>query len=152
MNDSGEVRNKLTGYILVGDVNSCDYPRVCLYNKNNTPSKQRFFRHRLVAEHFIPNPNNLAEVNHIDLNKNNNHISNLEWVTRHENEAHARRYGAKVYKPFKVVFSHDGVKSYHTTSELAEEIGVSRSSVKFWLHGKNKGYEKYSIKKIEYVN
>lgn len=138
--------------MLVGDTNSCDYPRVCLYNKKNSPSKQRFFRHRLVAEHFIPNPNNLTEVNHIDLNKNNNHKSNLEWVSRYENEAHSRRYGAKTYKPFTVVFSDNNVKLYHSTPKLAEELGVTKATVRFWLRGENKGYKKRGIKKIEYVN
>lgn len=41
--------------------------------------------HRLVAEAFIPNPNNLSDVDHIDRNKHNNSISNLRWVSRIEN-------------------------------------------------------------------
>ena len=45
--------------------------------------------HRLVAEHFIPNPNNLPQVNHKDKNKANNHISNLEWINNRENMVHA---------------------------------------------------------------
>lgn len=66
----------------------CDtngYPQVML-SKNG---KQKGFKiSRLVAIHFIENPNNLSDVNHIDLNKINNHFSNLEWVSKRENSAH----------------------------------------------------------------
>jgi len=47
--------------------------------------------HRLIAIHFIPNPENKPEVNHIDWNSMNNDISNLEWCTRSENELHKYR-------------------------------------------------------------
>lgn len=51
--------------------------------------------HRLIAATFIPNPENKPFVNHKDGNKKNNHIFNLEWVTRQENEDHAVNIGKK---------------------------------------------------------
>lgn len=49
--------------------------------------------HRLVAETFIPNTNNYEQVNHIDCDKRNNHISNLEWVNQYQNMQHALKNG-----------------------------------------------------------
>lgn len=51
--------------------------------------------HRLVAEAFIPNPDNKATVNHIDSNRINNNLDNLEWTTYSENLKHAFKYGSK---------------------------------------------------------
>lgn len=62
------------------------YLSVDLY-KNGRCSKRSI--HRLVAQEFIANPYNKPEVNHIDGNKHNNHVSNLEWVTKKENCRHA---------------------------------------------------------------
>ena len=51
--------------------------------------------HRLVAEAFIPNPDNLKEVNHIDGNHDNNQMSNLEWITHQANVQHSFDTGIK---------------------------------------------------------
>lgn len=112
INDYGEVRNKLTMRLIIGDKNSTGYSRVCLYNKSHIPNKQRFFRHRLVAEHFIPNPLNLPEVNHKDANIDHNYLSNLEWVTKKENELHSRIFGSKEYKPFRVLYKSGDIKFF----------------------------------------
>lgn len=54
----------------------------------NSNGKKRFLIHRLVAEHFIENPNNLPQVNHKDLDKTNNKKDNLEWCTKSYNQLH----------------------------------------------------------------
>lgn len=63
-------------------LNNKGYYTVILY-KDSHP--KTFFVHRLVAIAFIPNENDLPEVNHIDENKLNNYVENLEWVTHKEN-------------------------------------------------------------------
>lgn len=70
------------------------YKRVVL-TKNKIESKVRV--HRLVAEAFIPNPLDKPHVNHIDNDKTNNHILNLEWCTPKENTLHAVKQKRHVY-------------------------------------------------------
>lgn len=71
------------------------YMQVSLW-KNNIGLN--YYVHRLVAQAFIPNPNNLPEVNHIDGNRQNNNVSNLEWIDRTGNYQHAIDTGLRVYK------------------------------------------------------
>lgn len=61
------------------------YHQVMLQNGSAGVKPKLFYVHRLVADHFIPNPDNLPEVNHKDWNISNNHVSNLEWITLLDN-------------------------------------------------------------------
>lgn len=78
----GEVRNNKTGKLMKPRKNETGYLRINL-TKNGKPKCMRV--HRLVAQAFIPNPENKLQVNHIDFNRENNCVSNLEWVTNQEN-------------------------------------------------------------------
>ncbi len=64
---------------------------------SNNGIRKTFLVHRLVAEHFIHNPNNLSQVNHIDGNKSNNNVNNLEWVTSSDNITHSFNNGLSNY-------------------------------------------------------
>lgn len=148
INENGDVRNKITQKLIVGDKNTSGYLRVTLYHK---PNKQRYFRHRLVAENFLPNPYNLKEVNHIDENKNNNHISNLEWVSRKENERKNHRSNSKKYTPFQVYYNNGNIKEYEFVVDFSEELGVSKRTILNYLQGKSNGYIKFGIIKLKYI-
>ena len=83
----GRVFSRRTGDFLVPQYNKKGYLRVDLRNENG---RKHFKIHRLVAKAFIPNPDGKPQVNHIDGNKSNNSVTNLEWVTNKENHAKAR--------------------------------------------------------------
>lgn len=87
----GKVKNNNSGQILKDAMHHKGYPKTSLFIKGRL--KKGFFIHRLVALHFIPNPDNLDQVNHIDGNKVNNHVSNLQWCTGSQNIKHAFNTG-----------------------------------------------------------
>lgn len=82
ISDNGEFRNDTSNKTLKPEIHHKGYLRISAHGV-----KPRFI-HRLVAIHFIPNPDNLPQVNHIDGDKLNNNVSNLEWCTNKENSYH----------------------------------------------------------------
>lgn len=95
ISENGVVRNDKTGRIIAGTDKSCEYIKVTLTIEGQLKT---FQMHRLVAETFLPNPNNLPVVHHIDGNKHNNNLNNLQWVTYKENTEHGevKRRGEKI--------------------------------------------------------
>lgn len=88
ISDLGEVRNKTTKYILKGRKSKSGYLQVSIKFDIDNKFKNQYI-HRLVAEHYLENDNELNVVNHKDGNKLNNNVENLEWVTRSYNVQHA---------------------------------------------------------------
>lgn len=151
LNENGDVRNKLTQRLVVGDRNSTGYMRVCLYRKGHNPPKKRYFRHRLVAEHFIPNPECHPEVNHKDCDIENNAKLNLEWVSKIENERHSHIVGRKPYRGYFVKYTDGSTSSFTACSELARRVNVTNRTVINWLKGVNQGFRQYGIERINYM-
>jgi hypothetical protein len=83
ISNMGNCRNILTNNNLKYSINRCGYKKYHIYDENEI--RKSLSLHRLLAIHFIPNPENKKYVDHSDNNKLNNSISNLRWVTRNEN-------------------------------------------------------------------
>lgn len=84
----GRVRHTETGHIRKTQRNPAGYPDIAIWDKQ-IKKQRRLLVHRMVAVTFIPNPHNYSEVNHIDGNKTNNNITNLEWVDHLTNMIHS---------------------------------------------------------------
>lgn len=125
-----------------------------LYYKTN--DYKVFSGHRLVALHFIPNPENLKEVNHKDGNKRNNHVSNLEWCTGSHNQRHAFSTGLQrarvgndnILSKEVLAIVGQAAHAYGSMTQASLKIGCSRSSILRSINsgrpiktGKYKGYE-----------
>lgn len=79
---SGNVYSHISGKILKPHANHRGYFMVDLYKDGKV---KKGIIHRLVAITYIPNPNNLPEIDHIDTNRQNNNVENLRWCSRQEN-------------------------------------------------------------------
>lgn len=91
VSDQGRVKSLLRdGRILKPTTDNKGYLRIKI-TLDRKPISYKV--HRMVASAFVPNPNNLPQVNHINGNKTDNSFDNLEWVTNRENAAHAIRTG-----------------------------------------------------------
>lgn len=89
--------------------------------------------HRLVAETFIPNPFNLPEINHIDKNRSNNNVNNLEWCTHHYNVIYSKAHGVIRINPIS-----GSIMEYESIAEAARQSNMMRSQITRCCMGKMK--------------
>lgn len=137
-------KQNFKGRVLGHYASSAGYKLVRLSDQANG-NREEARVHRLVAEAFIPNPESKPEVNHIDGNKYNSSLNNLEWVTPKENRTHAWRTGLRnrSHLPIKQGESHANSKLSNekvielillrnngfSYQRLADQFGVSKKTV-----------------------
>lgn len=123
VSNQGEVRNDVTGHILTPYGSKGLYVGVQLGRRN-------YHRvHRIVAETFIPNPENKPQVNHKDGNKRNNRADNLEWVTPSENQRHRFAVLGKYYSKEKMATITALAAEKHKRKVRCEETGIVYESI-----------------------
>lgn len=136
--DTGEVFSIKSKKVLKGRPTPVGYLRVALYDKGTVKYKSI---HRLVAEAFIPNPDNLPQVHHIDGDKTNNHVSNLMWVTAKENSADPIR-NQRLSKKVRI-WKGDFSKVYDSVRQASTELNIWRSNISAILNGRQKTIHGY---------
>lgn len=129
ISETGELYNNITKKFLKGTVNTLGYR---VYRISLNGKSKDLYAHRMVAETFIPNNDPLKDcVNHKDGNKLNNSISNLEWVTKKENNRHAMLNNLNPL--YKKVYCFDKTKKlvcvYESLQDAAKLTGFSTNSI-----------------------
>ena len=121
-----------------------------------TTGYSNFYIHRLVAEAFIPNPNNLPEVNHEDGDKANNAGWNLGWCTTKQNAIHLRDSGRGNYPPGKPIiqFTLKGIKikEFINATAAAKEMKCTPENIMIAAKNPNKSTAKGYIWKYKSIS
>ena len=143
----GRVKRVKTGRILKGIFSGYGYVQVDLSKEGCTSKK---LIHRLVAQAFIPNVDNKLEVNHINEDKTNNRVDNLEWVTRKENNNHGT-HNEKVSKSKStpIIATHiktGDSKEFYGASECARQLGLNPARISEVINGKRNQTKGYTFK------
>ena len=126
----GNIKSIRSNKILSLDTSQNGYKRVSLY-KNKTI--KHYLVHRLVAQAFIPNPDNLPCVNHKDEDKSNNCVSNLEWCT----VAYNNNYGTRLERVAKfwskpvlqLSLEGDLIREWESAHEVARVLGYNQGNI-----------------------
>ena len=150
VSDEGHVRNDLRGKILKQTVSKTGYAYLTMVQ-----GKKHYMRyvHRLVGEAFIPNPDNLPQIDHIDGNKLNNTVSNLRWVSASENRtAYGNEQRAINRQREVVAINETGEKIvFASRQEAAQHFECHPAKIKYghrYTRSAKKGWIFYKVEDI----
>lgn len=128
----GQIKPIKSRYIRPAD-NGHGYKFVNLWKDNK---QHRYYVHRLVAETFLSNPDNLSEVNHIDNNKANNSVNNLEWCNRLYNERqklkHISGYPAKPIEQIDAN-TNEAIAEFESISCCERELHMNIDTIRKYI-------------------
>ena len=140
ISNTGLLQNMISGKMSKGSLDGKGYLLYCIDYKS-------FKAHRLVAEAFIPNPENKPQVNHINGDKTCNWVGNLEWVTCQENITHAIKTGL-----FYVGLGEKANASVYTNAQIHEVCRLLEKGLKNTEVSAITGVDVYVISKIKCKN
>lgn len=145
VNNYGQVKSLKSGRILKQYLNKYGYYQVTLSKDN----KAKLYRvHRLVAMSFLKSINNKTQVNHINGNKKDNRLENLEWCNSSENLKHAYKNGLQKPKKgkdnvlSKKTYQYDTnlnlIKEWDSVADIVRELNITKQQISACCLGKTK--------------
>lgn len=147
VNNLGEIINIRTGKLLKYQENFGGYLKAYLYDDNQRRST--YSVHRIVCSVFHENPQNLPQVNHINMNKHDNRADNLEWCTQSQNIKHSFDNGGREHNKLRLLeathkevwrcdMNGARIERYYSISEASRQTGCDISNISACCHGRIK--------------
>lgn len=168
INENGEVKNNKTNKLLKQSQHKNGYMSVSIKITNG--SYKQYYVHRLIAETFLPNLDNLTDVNHKDYNKQNNSVENLEWCSRsdnlkhsynyenrNKNREHAKKLAMRNHEKMNIkvtqrTLSGDFVAEYNSMREAEEKTGIPIQNISSVTSGKRRSAGGYIWEKSDGID
>lgn len=114
-------------------------------NLSKNGKSKKFCRYRLVAEYFVPNPNNENYVHHINCNHDDHRASNLQWIGQKEHQA---IHAPDSHKPKPIIVIKDGIETtYRSIMDACNQLDLNGGAIYNCLNGKQQTYKGYTFKR-----
>lgn len=137
---SGLLRNDITGFILKPLVGNHGY--MCAVLKSGMDKPKSILLHRLLAIAFIPNPDNLPEINHKDEVKTNNCLDNLEWCTSSHNKLHSAH---QQYRQCTLMDPDGNVHKVSGITQFCKDHNLDQSAISRIIHGERRQHKLWML-------